>query len=67
MNDPATRTPWPSWSSIRDPLICVSALILIIYEAVRGGEVRPELLFLYGGMLGLPAFMNRDEKAGKDR
>lgn len=41
--------------------------MLIIYEAARGGDVRPELLFLYGGMLGLPAFMSRDEKAGKDQ
>ncbi len=66
MSEPSTRTPWTSWPAIRDPLICVVALALIIYEAARGGDVRPELLFLYGGMLGLPAFMSRDEKAGRD-
>jgi hypothetical protein len=41
----------------------ITGLSLIVYEAViRTGPERIQLLLLYAGMIGLPAFMRADEK-----
>ena len=48
---------------MRDIAIVVTALVLIIFEAVfRAGPERPTLLLLYTGMLGLPAFLRADQR-----
>jgi hypothetical protein len=52
-----------AWPLIRDIAIVVTALVLIIFEAVfREGPERPTLLLLYTGMLGLPAFLRADHR-----
>lgn len=53
-----------SASGWRDVTLFVTGLGLIVHEAVlREGPERPTLLVLYAGMVGLPAFLRRDEKA----
>lgn len=53
-----------SASGWRDVTLFVTGLGLIIYEAVlRDGPERPTLLVLYAGLVGLPSFLRRDEKA----
>lgn len=55
------RTSASGW---RDVILFLTGLGLIVYEAVlREGPERPTLLVLYAGMVGLPAFLRRDEKA----
>lgn len=50
-------------STWRDISCLVTGLILIFYEAVvYEGSPRPQLLLLYTGMIGLPAFLRTDEK-----
>lgn len=52
-----------AWPLLRDVAIVVTALVLIIWEAVfRNGPERPTLLLLYTGMLGLPAFLRADSR-----
>lgn len=52
-----------AWPLLRDVAIVVTALVLIIWEAVfRNGPERPTLLLLYTGMLGLPAFLRADQR-----
>ena len=46
----------------RDSVLFVTGLVLIIMEAFRNGAERPTLLLLYAGMVGLPAFLRKDEK-----
>jgi len=54
---------WPSFAAWRDSLLFLTGLSLIVYEAViRVGPERPTFLLLYGGMVGLPAFLRADEK-----
>lgn len=44
-------------------ILFVTGMGLIVNEAVlREGPERPTLLVLYAGMVGLPAFLRRDEK-----
>jgi hypothetical protein len=45
----------------RDGVLFVTGLLGVIYEAASGLE-RINLLLIYAGMMGLPAFMNKDEK-----
>lgn len=53
----------PSPAGWRDGALFITGLALIVYEAViRMGPERPTLLLLYGGMVGLPAFLRTDEK-----
>lgn len=40
----------------------VAGLLLIVYEGVVRGTERPTLLILYAAMVGLPAFVNADQK-----
>lgn len=55
------RTSASGW---RDVILFFTGIGLIVNEAVlREGPERPTLLVLYAGMVGLPAFLRRDEKA----
>lgn len=50
----------------RDTILFVVGLAGIIYETVQNGGDQPTLLILFGGMVGLPAFLRADEaKNGK--
>lgn len=46
----------------RDGVLFVAGLIGIAYETIIAQTDRPALLLLFGGMIGLPAFLNKDEK-----
>lgn len=39
---------------------------LIVQEAQRNGAERPTLLLLYAAMIGLPAFLQRDDRNGRN-
>lgn len=53
----------PSPTGWRDGTLFLTGLALIVYEAViRVGPERPTFLLLYGGMVGLPAFLRSDER-----
>ena len=47
----------------RDGTLFFVGLAGIIYETLITGLERPTLLILFAGMIGLPAFIQRDEKA----
>jgi hypothetical protein len=52
-----------AWPLIRDIAIVLTALGLIVYEAVfREGPERQSFLLLYTGMLGLPLVIRRDDR-----
>jgi hypothetical protein len=56
--------PWPT---IRDLILFFGGLGGVFNEAVlRTGAERPTLLFLFGAMMGLPAFLRKDEKKEED-
>lgn len=47
----------------RDSILFLMGLLGIIHETlIYEGAERVSLLFLFGGMCGLPVFMNKDEK-----
>lgn len=51
------------WPLLRDVLIVVTALGLIVFEAVLyGGPVRQSLLLLYSGLLATPIFLRADNR-----
>lgn len=52
-----------AWPLLRDIAIVLTALLLIVWEAVfRNGPERPTFLLLYTGMLGLPAVIRADQR-----
>jgi hypothetical protein len=53
------------WPLIRDIILFFTGLGLIVAEAFRHGTERPTLLLLYAAMVGLPAFLQKDEKQDK--
>lgn len=47
----------------RDTLLLVSGILLTANEAIiRSGPERPYLMILFAGMMGLPVFLQSDEK-----
>lgn len=46
----------------RDSILFISGLVGIGYETMFTHQDRPSLLFLFGAMIGLPAFLRTDEK-----
>lgn len=46
----------------RDGILFVSGLIGIAHETLIAKTDRPTLLLLFAAMIGLPAFLNKDEK-----
>lgn len=50
----------------RDTVLFVAGLVGIAYETVIVRVDRPALLAVFAGMLGLPAFLRRDEKRHDD-
>ncbi len=48
--------------AVRDVVLFVVGLAGIVYVTVTDGGDRPTLLILFGGMVGLPAFLRVDEK-----
>lgn len=46
----------------RDMILFITGLAGIAYETIVGQADRPTLLILFGGMVGLPAFLASDER-----
>lgn len=46
----------------RDGVLFLAGLIGIAHETIIAQTDRPTLLLLFGAMIGLPAFLNKDEK-----
>ena len=57
---PITRNPW--WPPSRDSILFIAGLMGVIYETVISPSPDPTLLILFGGMLGMPAFLAKDGK-----
>jgi hypothetical protein len=49
----------------RDTILFAAGLSGIVYETLRAGAERPSLLMIFGGMMGLPVFLRKDEKKAK--
>lgn len=49
----------------RDVTLFLFGLAGIAHETLIAATPDPSLLFLFGGMVGLPAFLRRDEKGDK--
>lgn len=55
------------WSpKLRDFVLFVGGLLGVAYETLLEQVDRPALLALFGGMLGLPIFLRRDEREQSD-
>ena len=51
------------WPAIRDILLFTGGLAGVFHETVLvAGPERPTLLILFAAMMGLPAFLLKDEK-----
>lgn len=46
----------------RDGVMFTTGLLGVVHETVISGIERPALLLMFGGMMGLPAFLHKDEK-----
>lgn len=46
----------------RDGVLRIVGILGIIHETLITKGERPSLLILFGGMVGLPSFFNKDEK-----
>jgi hypothetical protein len=46
----------------RDSLLFGAGLLGVLHETLLTNAERPSLLVLFGGMMGLPAFLKADEK-----
>jgi len=53
------RGRWPKIT--RDTVICTVGLLGVAHEVLLTEGERPSLLVLFGAMIGLPAFLRRDE------
>lgn len=49
----------------RDVVLFLAGLAGIAHETLVSATPDTSLLFLFGGMVGLPAFMRRDERDAK--
>lgn len=49
----------------RDVVLFLAGLAGIAHETFIATTADPSLLFIFGGMVGLPAFLRRDEKGEK--
>jgi hypothetical protein len=54
--------PWYSRIT-RDIVLFVGGLLGVAHETLLGSGERPFLLAIFGGMLGLPVFLRRDENS----
>jgi hypothetical protein len=59
----------PGWRLrlTRDTTLFLAGLAGIFHETVFQDTDRPALLLLFGGMVGLPAFLRIDEAKGLER
>jgi hypothetical protein len=55
----------PKWTSVRSGLLFFGGLAGVFHQEVLTNTSRPELLILFGAMMGLPAFLNNKDKDEK--
>jgi hypothetical protein len=55
----------PTGKPLRDGVLFVSGILGFAHETLIVGTERPSLLVAFGAMVGLPAFLRRDDKEGK--
>jgi len=56
---------WPkvNWPKIgRDTILLLAGLGIVLHETVWSNIERPSLLVLAAGLIGLPAYLRKDEK-----
>lgn len=53
---------WPIPHIGRDTILFTAGLLGVIHETLWASAERPTLLILFAGMMGLPAFLRRDER-----
>jgi hypothetical protein len=51
----------------RDSMLFAGGLLGVLHETVLTNVERPSLLVVFGGMMGLPAFLRADEKRKADK
>ena len=51
-----------TWPQIRDVILFVAGLLGAMHETLVSHIERPTLLLLFAAMMGLPAFLQRDER-----
>lgn len=51
----------------RDQLLLIAGLVGTGYETIAARVDRPYLLALFGGMMGLPFFLGKDERSQKSK
>lgn len=52
---------------IQKSVLFVVGLLGVAHETLIGESERPTLLLLFAAMVGLPAFLAKDEKDSKDK
>jgi hypothetical protein len=50
-----------TWPGVRNALLFLGGLSIAVHETIVGGAERPSLLILAAAMMGLPAFLRKDE------
>jgi hypothetical protein len=58
-----TFTAMNNWPIIRDAVLFVGGLAGVAHETVIATAESPTLLILFASMMGLPAFLQKDEKS----
>lgn len=55
-----------TWAVFRDRVIFLSGIAGVVHETVVSKGERPALLVLFASMIGLPAFLRKDENSEKN-
>lgn len=55
---------WPQWDFVRQLTLFYVGLGGVIYEMIFVHPADPGMLVIFGAMMGIPIFMNRNGKNG---
>ncbi len=56
------KIPQQQWQNGRDIILFLAGLSGVVHETLVSTVDRPTLLILFAAMMGLPAFLKKDEK-----
>jgi hypothetical protein len=51
-----------TWKTVRDGVIFFVGIAGVAHETLASGDADPTLLLLFASMIGLPAFLHKDER-----